>query len=91
MTQHLESDLQVASFLLARGFKFLGMQKVGTRYAFVFQISNGEAAAATQEYNKGALLPAREFAAAIQQLKGALYAAKFHQGNGNEQQYDKRF
>lgn len=86
---HLESDLHIASFLLARGFKFLGLELVGTRYAFKFEsnATSGGVASAIQEYTRGAVIPAREFAAAIQQLKGALYAAKFKDGNGNERQY----
>lgn len=73
---HLESDLNVASFLLARGFKFLGMELVGTRYAFRFESSEKNPAEEALEYARGAPIPAREFAAATQQLKAALYAAK---------------
>lgn len=73
---------------MARGFKLLGLELVGTRYAFKFEsTSSGDVASAIQEYTRGAVIPAREFAAAIQHLKGALYAAKFKDGNGNERQY----
>jgi hypothetical protein len=82
--EHLESDLNMASYLLAKGFEFLGLELVGTRYSFKFEDPNGVAvASAIQEYRKGALIPARDFAAAIQQLKGALYAAKYQNRNGN--------
>ena len=86
---HLESDLHIASFLLARGFKFLGLHLVGTRYAFQFEedAASGDVASAIQEYTRGAVISAREFAASIQRLKSALYTAKFKDGNGNERQY----
>lgn len=88
---HLESDLHIASFLLARGFKLLGLELVGTRYGFKFEpdIDSGDAVSAIREYNRGATIPAREFATAIQQLKSALYAAKFKDGYGNERKYDR--
>jgi hypothetical protein len=88
---HLESDLHVASFLLARGFQLLGLERVGTRYGFKFEldVASGDVTSAIWEYNRGALVPAREFAAAIQQLKSALYAAKFKDGYGNERKYDR--
>ncbi len=81
--EYLESDLNMASYLLARGFKLLGLELVGTRYSFKFEDS-GDAATATKEYRTGALISAREFAAAIQQLKSVLYQEKFRNGNGNE-------
>ncbi len=94
---HLESDLHIASFLLARGFRFLGLELVGSRYAFKFEShedsasdAEGRVAAAIQEYVKGGLISAREFAAAIQQLKTALYAEKYKNGNGNERNYANR-
>jgi hypothetical protein len=87
---YLESDLNVASFLLARGFPLRGLELVGTRYAFKFDSSaDGNPTLAVQDYHKGAVIPAREFAAAIQQLKTALYTAKFSKdGNGNERKYE---
>jgi|HubBroStandDraft_3_1064219.scaffolds.fasta_scaffold491399_1 hypothetical protein len=83
--EYLESDLSMASFLLVRGFKLLGLELIGTRYSFKFEddAASGDAASAIQEYHKGALIPARDFAAAIQQLKGTLYAAKYQNRNGN--------
>lgn len=85
---HLESDLHVASFLLAKGFKFLGLELVGSRYAFKFDNSNGDAAEAALDYSRGALVPAREFAAGIQRLKTDLYTTKFKE-NGNERKRAK--
>jgi hypothetical protein len=83
--EYLESDLSMASYLFARGFKLLGLTLVGTRYSFKFEDCGafGNAASAIQEYRKGALIPARDFAAAIQQLKSLLYAEKFRNGNGH--------
>jgi hypothetical protein len=83
--EHLESDLNVASYLFARGFKLLCLELIGTRYSFKFEddVGSGDAASAIQEYRKGALIPAMDFSAAIQQLKSVLYQHKFRNGNGN--------
>ena len=90
--EYLESDLSMASFLLARGFKLLGLELIGTRYSFKFEdgAASGNAASAIQEYHKGALIPARDFAGAIQQLKGTLYAAKYQNRNGNGNERNNR-
>jgi len=83
---YLESDLNVASFLVAKGFPLKGLELLGTRYSFQFEDSTAgtTASAAAQEFHKGAVIPAREFAAAIQQLKSVLYAEKYKDGNGND-------
>lgn len=85
--EYLESDLHAASYLLALGFRLVGLELVGTRYSFKFESdsNSGDANAAICEYRQGAMIPARDFAAAIQQLKGELYAAKYKKdGNGND-------
>jgi hypothetical protein len=83
---YLESDLHIAAYLLAKGFRFDGLELVGSRFSFKFG-DCGDAAAtgesAKREYRNGGLVPARDFAAAIQELKGYLYAAK----NGNGRNY----
>jgi hypothetical protein len=85
--EYLESDLYVASYLLARGFSLLGLELLGSRFAFKFggDGTSADPPTATREYRQGAVIPARDFAAAVQQLKGELYAAKFKKdGNGND-------
>jgi hypothetical protein len=88
--EYLESDLHAASYLLTKGFRLLGLELVGTRYSFRFEssVDSRDAIAAIREYRNGALIPARDYAASIQQLKGELYAAKFTKDrNGNEKHY----
>jgi hypothetical protein len=79
MTQsdHLENDLYQAAFLLARGISLNGLEQVGTRIVFAFDNADGRAVEALTEYARGAEVPAREYAAAIAQMKTRLYTAKF--------------
>ena len=76
MSTYLESDLNVAAFLMVRNVPFAGLELVGTRYAFKFA-EDGTSTAV--EYSRGGLVPAREFADALARLKTALYAAKSNQ------------
>lgn len=77
---HLEPDLHVAGYLLARGFALLGLQKVGKRFAFTFQ---PEAQKAVRDYQKGGVIGAQDYAQALARLKDQLFAAKFKDENGN--------
>jgi len=91
---YIESDLNIAAFLLARNIKFIGMELVGTRYAFQFADPDSATTAAL-EYSRGAPIPAREFAAAQQRLKTALYTAKAQENRkernyGNSDQHNRR-
>lgn len=76
-TDHLESDLYQAAFLIARGIPLNELQPIGSRVIFSFDNSDGQATAAVKEYAQGASLPAREFAQAISETKTRLYQAKF--------------
>jgi hypothetical protein len=84
---HLENDLSVAGFLLVKGYKLLGLELVGTRYAFVFDDSEQDAVMAAFEYTSGALVPANQYAEAIKQLKSALYAEKFKENRNGRKLY----
>jgi hypothetical protein len=97
---HLQPDLYVAAYLMARGFALLGLERVGRRFAFQF---NPEAHETAQEYRHGASTEARQvrdFAAALTRLKDELYAAKFAEnqlysekfkdGNGTPEQHYRR-
>ena len=76
-TDHLESDLYQAAYLLWRGIPLNDLQPIGSRIIFAFHNADGEATSAVKEYNRGATLPAREFAHAISETKTRLYEAKF--------------
>lgn len=76
-TDHLESDLYQAAYLIARGIALNELQPIGSRIIFAFDNADGQAAAAVKEYAQGASLPAREFAQAISETKTRLYQAKF--------------
>jgi hypothetical protein len=52
---HLESDLSVAAYLLAKGYQLEGLELLGSRYAFKFA-DDGSATRAVQEFNKGGMV-----------------------------------
>lgn len=76
-TDHLESDLYQAAYLIWRGIPLTDLQPIGSRIIFSFDNSDGQATSAVKEYSQGASLPAREFAQAIAETKTRLYQAKF--------------
>jgi hypothetical protein len=83
MTDHLESDIGAAAFLLARGFKLLGLEQVGRyRYAFRFADEGQSAAQAVSEYLDGAPAEAKHLLDSLRTLKDRLYAEKGCNGNG---------
>jgi hypothetical protein len=86
-TEHLESDLYQAAYLIARGIPLNNLQPIGSRIIFAFDDRDGQASNAVKEYAQGASLPAREFAHAIAQTKTRLYEAKFSKGSQTER-YD---
>ena len=91
-TEHLESDLYQAAYLIWRGIPLTKLQPIGSRIIFAFDNSDGQAAAAVKEYAQGASLPAREFAHAIAQTKTQLYEAKFQTSKGTQiEPYDHRY
>jgi hypothetical protein len=88
-TDHLESDLYQAAYLIARGIPLNELQPIGSRIIFSFEDADGQASAAVKEYAQGASLPAREFAHAIAQTKTRLYEAKFQTSKGPQtERYD---
>ena len=85
--EHLECDLNVAAFLVVRGFRLLGVEPAGgKRLSFRFEDDQGNARAAALEYFSGATVSARDFAAAEKNLKTVIYSAR----NGNGKQYRNR-
>lgn len=85
----LESDLSVAAYLLAKGYRLEGLELLGSRYAFKFA-DDGSATHTVQEFSKGGMVEAVIFAEALKQLKNALYSAKYRNGNGEHGQYYRR-
>jgi hypothetical protein len=87
---HLVSDLSIAAYLLAKGYRLEGLELLGSRYAFRFA-DDGSVTQAVLEFTKGGMVEAVIFAEAIKQLKNALYSEKFRNGNGaHGQQYPRR-
>jgi hypothetical protein len=90
-TEHLESDLYQAAYLIARDIPLNNLQPIGSRIIFAFDDREGQASNAVREYTAGATIPAREFAAAIAQTKTRLYEAKFASKGPQIEQYDRRY
>jgi hypothetical protein len=84
---HLESDLSIAAYLLAKGYKLQGLELVGSRYAFKFRDGDRDASFAVSEYSHGGMVEAVLFAEAMKQLKSILYTEKFRNGNGHGNGY----
>jgi len=89
MQDHLESDLNQAAFLIARGIPLNHLEPIGSRIIFAFEDADGQASAAVREYAQGASIAAREFAHAIAQTKTRLYQAKFSKGSERSLRPDK--
>jgi len=85
MTQanHLENDLYTAAYLLAVGIALSDVRPVGSHVVFVFDNADGQASNAVRQYTGGANIPARDFAAALGQVKTRLYEVKFSNPNSN--------
>src|SRR5450755_2777685 len=90
---HTEGELAMAAFLWCRGFKFVGCvpddHRRG-RLLFAFEDDEGQAAHARIEFLNGGQCSAKEFAAALANLKSQLYEAKDGNGYGNGQQASRR-
>jgi hypothetical protein len=86
-SEHLESDLGTAAFLVARGFRLLGLAPDGgSRYAFRFSDPDGQATTAALAYLQGAEVSAKALVAAEKDLKTLLYSRK-GTGNGKPTRY----
>ena len=73
--EHVESDLGIAAFLMAKGHQLLGLVQIGDRYAFRFADEDGDASRAALAYIQGESIPARSLIAAEKDLKDpALFA-----------------
>jgi hypothetical protein len=86
--EYLESDLNQAAYLMARGFRFLGVRESGHGGRFLFCFEDAARSSVSDYINDGPI-PARSFAAAITNLKTQLYAAKERRDNGNGNRYNR--
>lgn len=85
---HAEGELPIAAFLWCRGFKFVGCAPDDHRRGrllFAFEDDEGQAAQARIEFLNGGQVAAKEYAAALSDLKAQLYAAKNGDGDGKQQ------
>lgn len=79
--EHIQSDLGIAAYLLARNFRLLGLQTTdGRRYFFRFSDPDGKAETEVVGYLTGASVVAREIVDAQKTLKTVLYNKKRSDG-----------
>jgi hypothetical protein len=71
MAPYRTTDVNVGAFLLARGHQLTGIERLkdGRRAAFVFASGKDDA----EKFFLNEQIPARDFAAALKQLKAALH------------------
>lgn len=88
-TTYKTSELELASFLKARGHKLVGAHPQGRIVEFAFEDS---AAADLDEYVAGAAVPARELFEAHRSLRALIQQVKEHQSqrSGYEYGYGRR-
>jgi hypothetical protein len=90
-TEHLESDLGTAAYLVVRDFRLLGVvPEGGGRFAFRFDDPDGTAASATMAYLQGEAVPAKALLDAQKALKTLLYSQKNGNGYGNATKHRQR-
>jgi hypothetical protein len=82
--EHLESSLDVASFLLAKRHALVGLEPVGKgRFAFRFDDADGSSETDARSFYMGATCEAQSFAESLKRLKSLLYTEKdMRNGNG---------
>ena len=69
---YVTTDLYLASFLKARGFRLVETEREGRRVAFVFEDREDRKSAIREFYDDG-LVRVNDFKHAIQDLKAAVY------------------
>jgi hypothetical protein len=74
--EYLENELGVAAYLLARGFRLLGLKEVATgRFSFRFvDDAEGSTAQAALDYLTGSTVVAKDLVSAERSLKTLLYS-----------------
>ena len=90
---HAEGELPIAAFLWCKGLQFLGCIADSDRHnRFLFEFEDRErlAAALRREFLNGGQVAAKQYAAALSDLKAQLYSAKDGNGYGQGQQAPRR-
>ena len=92
-TTHMEGELTIAAFLWCRGFKFVGClpdEHRKGRLLFAFEDEDAQLSQVRLEFLNGGQCSAKDFAAALANLKSQLYEAKDGNGYGKRQQATRR-
>ena len=77
MNEHVQTDINVASFLLQRGFRLQEIRYVASgRYGFVFDDPRGDAAGAAAEFLADSPAPARSLLNCLRTLKAQLFSIR---------------
>ena len=77
MNEHVQTDINIASFLLQRGFRLLEIRYVASgRYGFVFDDPRDEAIGAATEFLADSPAPARSLLNCLRTLKAQLFREK---------------
>lgn len=91
MGTHREPEITIAAFLWCQGLQFLGCVSDSdrhNRFMFEFDDPEGLVSGLRREFLNGGQVGAKQYAAALADLKAQLYSAK--DGNGNGQQAPRR-
>lgn len=93
MGTHQEPEITIAAWLWCKGFQFLGCipdTERRNRFLFEFEDKDGLAAGLRREFLNGGQVAAKQYAAALSDLKAQLYSAKDGNGYGKGQQASRR-
>jgi hypothetical protein len=86
MNEHVQTDINTASYLLQRGFRLREIRHVsGNRYGFVFDDPRGDATGAAAEFLADTPAPARSLLNCLRSLKAQLFSLR----EKYENEYDK--
>lgn len=90
MRIHSEPEITIAAFLWCKGLQFLGCVPDCDRrnhLVFEFEDEGERAVGLTREFLNGGQVAAKQYAAALSDLKAQLYSAKDGNGHGQHRKY----
>lgn len=90
MGTYKEPEITIAAFLWCKGLQFLGCVPDGerrNRFLFEFEDQVGRATELRREFLNSGQVIAKQYAAALSDLKSQLYSAKDGDGNGKRRNY----